>query len=245
MSNNFKRFLLCLAIFLPAPVSAKGAALVDSLLMAASEKYDYENFTDAIPLYEQLLLSGYVREDILYRLAYMYEKKGNYPVAIFYLRTIQWKFGGNRMNEKIGQLVENANRERLSSGEEWTGYRLWVQHHFIFLIWVLGGLALSGGMIFFRKLPGTLHAIAIISSVAAVVLGLMLTEHIFFAPKRAVLIRPTSFYDEPAYGANYRSLPIGQGATVNLIESQDIWSHISMGQFDTWVPTFVIRQIEP
>lgn len=217
--------------------------MTDSLLERASEKFEYENFTDAIPLYEQLIEAGYMQEQIFYRLAYMYEKKGEIPVAIYYLRKIQWEFGGSRIDDKIDQLMGLANRERLSAGETWSDYRLFLHRYYVSLALLLLVLTALGGVVLIRNVHGILRAIGLISALMAILLGVVLLEQAWFAPRRGVVMQPTAFYDEPGFGANYRSLPIGPGATVTIKEAQDVWYRISMGQFETWVPAFIIKEI--
>ncbi|MDX2249080.1 MAG: hypothetical protein SF052_19990 [Bacteroidia bacterium] len=217
--------------------------MADSLLKRASEKFEYENFTEAIEIYEQLMEVGFLQEEMLYRLAFMHEKKENFSTSIYYLRKIQWEFGGKRIEEKIGLLMEKANRERLSPGEVWTSYRLFLHHHYFSLTILLGIVTFLSGTIFIRRLHEILRAMGILSGFAAVLLGLALLEQFFFSPRLAVVMQNTAFYDAPAFGANFRSLPIGQGSTVIIIDTQDVWHHISMDQFDTWVPAFVVREI--
>ncbi|MEZ4777522.1 MAG: hypothetical protein R3D00_30375 [Bacteroidia bacterium] len=217
--------------------------MVDSLLERASEKFEYENFTDAIPLYEQVIETGYVQEQIFYRLAYMYEKKGNFPASIYYLRKIQWEFGGGRIEDKIGQLMGVANRERLSAGETWSSYRLFLHHNYFSLTLFLAVLTMLSSVVVIRRVHGIFHAIGIVSGVIAIVFSIILLEQAWFSPRRAVVMQSTAFYEEPGFGANYRSLPIGPGATVTIKEEQDIWCRISMGQFEAWVPAFIVKEI--
>ena len=50
----------------------------------------------------------------------MHEQEGRFPESIYYLRKLQWEIGGNHLDDKIEQLMDKANRERLSSGESWS-----------------------------------------------------------------------------------------------------------------------------
>ena len=68
-------------------------------------------------------------------------------------------------------------------------------------------------------------------------------EHYWRSKPRAVVMQATHFYEQPAFSANKRSLPIGPGATVIIRESQDIWYRVSMGKFESWVPKFVLREL--
>lgn len=214
---------------------------VDSLIAKASYLFDYENFRESIEAYETALKAGYCEPNMLYRLAYMHEQTGNYPASIFYLRKLEWETGGDNFPEKIEQLMGKAHRERLSSGESWSSYRLFVNHYFSWLAGLLVLLSVLTAALVIPKLNGILTAIGLFSGSVAVIIALMLIGHYWFHPQRAVMIQPTSYYEQPAFGAPYRNLPIGTGATVTLLEKKDIWYHIEMNQFDAWVPEFTLR----
>ena len=215
----------------------------DSLLQLAESQFEYEQYPSAIAIYESLYEKGYFQEQMLYRLAYMHEQLGQFPQSIFYLRKLQWEVGGDHINEKVIQLMDKVSRERLSTGEGWTGYRLFLKRNQRLLIFLTGICILLSTVFLFIKKSSWSNSLATgLATLALLIAGLMIEQQIRIQPK-AVVMQPTLFYELPAYAATPKSLPIGPGATVTIKAEQDIWCHISMGQFESWVPTSVIRKL--
>ena len=243
MSNKINRFFVSFLFFFPllgktAPLPAK-----DSLLNKADQLFQYEDFTPAIDIYEGLVEEGYFQEELLYRLAFMHEQQENYPEAIYYLRKIQWEIGGDNLNDKVNQLMDKGNRERLSAGDSWGTYRLFVNH---WQWWLLGALvifSILSGLLVFMKFGPIPSAIGLVSGGLAVIIGIILIQHLWFNPPKAVIMKSTAFYELPAYSSPFSALPIGVGATVTIIKKEDIWVLVSMGKFEGWVPNFVIKEI--
>lgn len=230
-------------MYLSLPSSILFASPTDSLQSYAKHLFDYERYPEAIQVYEALLGQNYFQADMLYRLAFMHEQLQDYPQSIYYLRKLQWEIGGTHLEAKIEQLMDKGSRGRLSAGEAWSSYAIWIHHHEHWLIslMLLGTILAAGSFL----LPSRLWRITLGLSLSSLVIGLStiwLTQQLDL-DKKAVVMQKSAYYDLPGYAATYRTLPISPGATVSILEEQDIWCHISMGQFQTWVPKFVIKEI--
>ena len=215
----------------------------DSLLQLAESQFEYEQYPAAIAIYEALYEEGYFQEQILYRLAYMHEQLGQFPQSIFFLRKLQWEMGGDHINEKVNQLMDKVSRERLSTGESWTGYRLFLKRHQKLLMLLIGICILLATVFLTLKKYRWTNSLATGFATFSLILTCLMIEQHFRTKPKAVVMRPTLFYELPAYAATPKSLPIGPGATVSIQAEQDIWCRISMGQFESWVPTSVIKKL--
>ena len=193
----------------------------DSLLQLADSQFEYERYPAAIAIYESIYEEGYFQEQMLYRLAYMHEQLGQFPQSIFYLRKLQWEIGGEHINEKVNQLMDKVSRERLSTGESWTGYRLFLKRHQKLLMLLIGICIVLATVFLSTKKYSWTNSLATGFATFSVILAcLMIDQHLHTKPK-AVVMRPTLFYELPAYAATPKSLPIGPGATVSIQAEQD------------------------
>lgn len=242
MSNYFT--LIFSLFLLSFPLSGKTAeiAALDSLLSEANTYFQYDRFEPATKIYEELYEQGYFQEEMLYRLAFMKEQAQDFPSSIYYLRKIQWEIGGPNLEEKIQQLMMNASRERLSPGEAWPSYRLFVQHFYteISIAMAIGiGVSL---LLIFLPYTWTLSVSVICACLGLLLGGILLEQRWTYKPK-AVIMNTSRYYEIPSFAANHHALPIGPGATVKVLEVQDVWAHVQMEQFQAWVPRFVIQEL--
>lgn len=228
---------------LPTFLFSKPISKQDSLFSQAKEFFDYEKYEEATAIYQGLYNEGIYQEDMLYRLAFMYEQRTNYPESIYYLRKIQWELGGNHLEEKIHQLVDRISLERLSAGEGWSKYRLFIKRNFYFLLGSLGCLVFFAAIFILPKWSNLIRTSGAFFAGLAILLGVSLIDHQMLSTPKGVVMRPTAYYELPSYGAPNRALPIPPGATVNILSKNDIWYEISMENFRCWVPQFVIRKI--
>lgn len=243
MSNKIRIFFCICCISVSAHAVNIEPQQIDSLEAQAKYFFDYEQYPDAIQTYLTLLKGGYLQADMLYRIAFMYEQLHQYPESIYYLRKLQWQLGGPHLNAKIEQLMDKGSRERLSAGESWGAYRLWIQHNMTLLISgciAAAVIALLSLLLPFKKWS---LGIGLFAAALTLFIGGVWIEHTYNHPTKAVIMQKSAYYDLPGYAASYRTLPISPGATVSVLQEQDIWCQISMGQFQTWVPKFVINEI--
>ncbi|MEL6672317.1 MAG: hypothetical protein AAFR61_08985 [Bacteroidota bacterium] len=244
MSNYFRIIFLSFTILLTGYLPVQGLTVQDSLIQLADQLFVYEMYEEAIEVYESLYAEGYVQEEMLYRLSFMHEQSDHFPEAIYYLRCLQWEFGGKNINDKIAQLMDRYSKGRLSPGEGWSSARLFVKRFEKPLL--VGGILtiLLAAICLF--LPWKSWRIGLGSALAG--LGLMmcfmLGSGYVLPDRKGVVMLPTYYYDEPTYAAQRRSLPIGPGATVNIEEEQDIWLRVSLEGFESWVPRFVVRELK-
>lgn len=233
---------LLLGLLPPLTISAVS---VDSLLIQGDYYFDYERYTEAIEVYEGAVAEGAAQDRLWYRLAFLYEQTEQPAQAIYFLRKIQYRYGGERIDAKIEQLMGLANPARFSSGERWSDTRQWLNRYQAWLLILglamagLGWLALSLG----KGRIGQQVLAATFLTLALVLTGVQAQYTWFKSYPQGVLIAPTSLYEAPSYAAPGRQFPIGLGATVQILDRQDIWALIQMGQFRAWVPQQVLREI--
>ena len=242
MSNYFT-FIFSLFL-LSFPFTGKSAEIqaLDSLLLEADTYFQYDRFAPATEIYENLYQQGYYQEEMLYRLAFMQEQARNFPASIYYLRKVQWEIGGENLEEKIQQLMISASKERLSAGEGWSNYRLFVQHYYTEISLGLGICLILTLVFIFIPRTWTLR-FAIFFACLGLVFGGVLLEQRWAHDSKAVISNSSRYYESPSFAAKHYALPIGPGATVRILEVQDIWARVRMAQFEAWVPLFAIRQI--
>lgn len=243
MSNKIRIFFWIFSIGLGATPIVAPATPIDSLQSYARHLFDYERYPEAIQVYEDLFQQGYFQPDMLYRLAFMYEQLQEYPQSIYYLRILQWEIGGAHLEAKIEQLMDKGSRERLSAGEAWSPFELWIHHNenILITLLIISTILAAASLL----IPGRIWKMVIGMSLSASVLitaGMWMYQQLEPETK-AVVMQKSAYYDLPGYAATYRTLPISPGATVTILQEQDIWCNISMGQFQTWVPKFVVKEI--
>ena len=243
MSNKIQIFFVTYLFVFPFWVKAVPFTMADSLLNRAEQAYEYEDYPNAIHLYEQLAEQGYFHEKMLYRLAFMHEQAGNYPQSIYYLRKLQWEIGGDHLNDKIDQLMDLGSRSRFSSGEHWSAYRLWINHYQWWLVAAMILLGVIAAGLVIVRLGAIIKAFGLVSAGFSVILGILLIHHVWFYAPKAVIMKSSALYELPAYSSSYQNLPVGKGATVTILDEEDIWCFISMDKFRGWVPRFVLREI--
>lgn len=242
MSNYF---VLIFSLFLISfPQSGKTAEInaLDSLLSEANTYFLYDRFDQATQIYEELYKQGYYQEEMLYRLAFMKEQAEDFPAGIYYLRKIQWEIGGRNLEEKIQQLMMSGSRERLSPGETWPRYRLYIQHFYTEISIAMAVAICLGLLLIFFPSAWTLN-FAIFFTCIGLAMGAMLLEQRWTYKAKAVVMDTSRYYEIPSFAAEHHALPIGPGATVQVLEIHDIWAHVQMDQFQAWVPRFVIHEL--
>ncbi|MEL6255313.1 MAG: hypothetical protein AAFR87_25110 [Bacteroidota bacterium] len=242
MSNYFTFIFSLFLLSFPLTGNTAEIKALDSLLLEADTYFQYDRFEPATEIYENLYQEGYYQEEMLYRLAFMQEQAGNFPASIFYLRKVQWEIGGKNLEEKIQQLMLNASKERLSAGEGWSDYRLFVQHYYTEISLGLG-ICLSLTLLFLFIPRNWTLRFAIFFACLGLIFGGVLLEHSWAHNSKAVISTSSRYYESPSFAAKHYALPIGPGATVKIMEVQDIWARVKMAQFEAWVPLFAIRQI--
>ncbi|MEO0900222.1 MAG: hypothetical protein AAFY71_27670 [Bacteroidota bacterium] len=245
MSNKTKAFFtffLLLTAFIPS-FAYLSSAQVDSLNERANFLFLYDQYQEGISSYETLFSEGYWTEQSLYRLAFMHEQTENFPRSIFYLRKIQWEFGGEQIDNKIVQLLQKSKAERQPLGNTWSATQRIIHHNqgTIALTILVVSILL---ILYVFLIKGRLaQAIGIMATSAMLLVCLLTIANHSFVPAKAVLVESTYFYEAPGYAAKTLSLPLGPGTLVDLVAEQDIWICIRTGRFEAWVPTFMIEKI--
>ncbi len=240
LSNRAGIFFLFLFIF-HSGTSARAAIFEDSSTLAAQaeQAFLYENYAEAVQKYTQLLESGQDHQAVLYRLAYLHEQLGETAAALYYLRRLQWADGRPMIDQKIISLLEQPDRSIPEGDAPANWVWLSVRHRMTWMGTCLGLLALA--LLLLRLRRWRFHTVAALCSASsALVLALfLLIAWQGYAP-RAVLVMPTPFYAEPAYGAEQLSLPLSAGSVVRLGSRRDIWQQIESKGKQAWVPAFAL-----
>lgn len=242
MSNYFVFIFSLFLISFPQNGKTAEINALDSLLSEANTYFQYDRFDQAIQIYEELYKEGYYQEEMLYRLAFMKEQVRDFPSSIYYLRKIQWEIGGHNLEEKIQQLMISASRERLSPGESWPTYRLYLQHFYTKISIAMMIAVGLGLLLIFIPSSWTLN-FAIFFACLGLIMGIMLLEQRWTYKPKAVVMNTSRYYEIPSFAAQHHALPIGPGATVQVLEVQDVWAHVQMNQFQAWVPRFIIQEL--
>lgn len=217
----------------------------DSLLAQGDYYFDYERYPEAIQSYEKVVALGLKQERLWYRLAFLYEQTEQPAQAIYFLRKIQYTFGGERLDAKIEQLMGQANPSRFSSGERWTDFQQWLYRH-------RGGLSLMGLMVavlalvlvYVNQRRKKNNYIGVVLAALALLTSVVQIRQMWISPQtHGVVVSPTSLYEAPSYAATGRQFPIGLGATVEILQRTDIWVEVRMEQFSAWIPAQTLREV--
>lgn len=253
MSNitqgNFSLFLRLLLIGLFWLSGAHLEAEIsdpDGQLTEANQLFEADDFTSAQDLYLELFEEGYYSEEMLYRMAFIYEKLDNYPEAIYFLRKAAKEFGPQETEEKVRALLRSRRVARIFSGGFWDKYfafyRSW--SWLIWMVFALGVIPVIGHWLLGPHYPFKGRKLAFGLGLTFLLLaGSLLTHRIFMVPERAVIVDATSFYRYPSYGAERETDAFGLGETVFIESEEDIWYEISAGNRVFWVPYMAIRKL--
>ncbi len=242
MSNKLPKIFAFCVFCLFLKVYAQPAT--EGLLAEAQAFFEARQYDRAMQAYEKLYATGYFDEQMLYQMAFACEHLETMPQSIYYLRKAQWEYGNSLTDAKVAQLVQEMGATRFAIATEWSAYHAWIHRNYAWLLLltaVLLGLAVVlfiGGRGNSRRLLGGIGA-----ATAAMLLALLLVEHSFIAPRQGVIIRNTSFYEQPAYTANSREIPISPGTLVDIKSRHDIWYHVAVGHYECWVPEFALMQL--
>ncbi len=243
MSIGLRVFFL---LALPFPLFAQSLTQVDadSLFQQAAYHFTYQKYPESLALYQALLADGVMEEDMLYRMAYMHEQLGDYAQAIYFLRLIQYYFGGENLEQKIALNLEEITQERRVRGEVWTETQLFFQRNQLYLMIALGILAL--GTLAFTLLDQTPYIKTLRITLAAMTLtaGVVWLGIDQSSRDRCVIVQATDFYRLPGYGAEVKALPWGPGTTLKLLDQREIWCKVGVDRFEAWIPQMVIRRID-
>jgi len=245
MSNIQKAFLplLFFSLLSTQAIASPQISRADSITKRAEYLFRFEKYKEGISAYETLYQEGYFTEKSLYRLAFMHEQEGNFASSIYYLRKIQWEYGGPNIESKIAQLLRQYRQGQQPLGNMWTSTQRFIYHHQgnISIGILITTLLIA---IFVVAIPHRLaRALGIMASTALLLFCLLVIANHSFVPTKGVLIQETSFYRSPGYASEIINLPLGPGTMVDIKEEQDIWTKIQTTRFEAWVPTFILKKI--
>lgn len=245
-NDNYMKSLIFYMLVAFLPLYSLASNDIQAKIDSADTAFSQGNYLGALNMYEKLLDEGNYSEISLYRMAFLNEQMQNFPAAIFCLKRISQEYGGKHLQEKIVQLMQKNGSASYLTDELWTGYFLF-WHRWSWLIWTIfisSGLALAA--FFFLKMQNQkkyFKIAALVSGPVFAIFSIVLFVHLFFAPRRAVILNPTAYYSAPAYSAEFRLYGFSTGETVNIINKKDIWRQVRAGEKIFWVPEFVLKEL--
>jgi tetratricopeptide (TPR) repeat protein len=242
-------FLLLGALFMGscASVFAQGdGGSAASALESADNAFAAKQYTQAMPLYEEVYAQGKFSELMLYRMAFMHENLRQYPEAIFYLKKAAQEFGDKDTDAKIRQLMQRQGSTRFFTGDTWNVYLTFFRR-WGWTVYAAFGIAIAGlAAHYLLRNPHKpiWRQLTMVGAWALLILsGLVLFHRSYLVPDRAVLMEPTAFYAEPGFSASHHFNAFSLGETLDIEDRSDIWIQVSAGGRQWWVPNWVVREL--
>ena len=249
MSNNWMRvFLIFLGFWAALPFQGKSEAgeSTQNLLEKADKAYAAGKFDKALQHYDAVYAEDQFTEKMLYQMASIHERKGEYGWAVYYLKKVGQEYGNELLEDKIRELMLDAGSSRTFSSSGYvTFYRLFKSWGTLFwILFFLAALLLAADFLLKSEEKPLWRQIGSggLWFLFAALLCLH-TYNLFYTPDRAVLVAPTSFYQDPGYGADHRSNVFGQGETLNIRGQRDIWLEVEAGGESWWVPKWTLKRL--
>lgn len=248
--QNFGRKILgfiALSLLLGTGAAAQQTAVdASSTLLSGDKAFEEGRYTEAMEDYEQVYAQGQYSEAMLYRLAYMHENLRNYPEGIYYLKKAAQEYGDKGTDAKIRQLMQRQGSTRFFTGDNWNQY-LGFFRSWGWAFYLAFGLALAALSAHYllpnKRRPSWRQLSAVAAWTVFLAAGALLFHRNFMAPKRAVLMEETAFYEEPGFASAYRMGAFSLGETVDIEGTSDIWLQVSAGGREWWVPKWVVREL--
>lgn len=239
-------FFMLLLCAMPLGLVAEGDIEVEPVLKKAEAAFQANKYQEALRMYEEVYATGAFTEAMLYRMASAHELRGEYGMAVYYLKKAEQEYGNELLDDKIRELMLNAGSSRTFSGSGYvTFYRFFKGWGGLFwILFGITGLLLAADLLLPRDNPPLWRQIGGGSLwFLFVALFVLHTYNVFFTPDRAVLVEPTSFYEDPGYGADSYGNVFGQGETLNILAEQDIWFQVEAGGEKWWVPKWTLKRL--
>ena len=245
-STFFSFFLIIFFTFNSNAIASEGNPDLASTFESGNKAFEEGKYTQAMSDYEKVYASGKFSENMLYRMAFMYENLRQYPEAIYYLKKAGQEFGDKNSEAKVRQLMQKQGSTRFFSGDGWNGYlsffRTWKWLFYgLFLASILG---IGAHYLLPRKKIPLWRSVGI-GFVWTIFFSLILlfSHRSLLVPQRAVLMQETSFYQAPAFSSATRLNAFSLGETLEITDRNDIWTEVAAGGRVWWVPYWVIREL--
>lgn len=206
--------------------------------------FEQGNHEKALKAYEALYEAGHYSEQSLYRMAFLHEQKQNWTQAIFFLKKIQWRYGGEEIAFRLAYLQDKLEARFPINNHRPPLMETYLLRSLSWLFWLCLGLLLIGGILTLFGKKAWVHGIGLTGlSFALLIACLMVFGH-FAMPDRAVITQETSFYKQAAYASQRLNVPLEPGQSVKIEDRNDIWCKISQGSYRAWVPAFSLRSFD-
>jgi len=208
----------------PADEKAKGDAA-----------YSQNDYATALSAYESAYGGNYVTETMLFRMAFIYEQRGQFAYSIFCLKKAQFMFGSDFLTPKIQQLIERLNGTTRIPPTYPPLFHVWTAMAYP---WALGGmavlLALLVGVSWRRPHLYKRWGAGLAFGLCAIGGVLLVHEHTL--PRKAVVVAATPCYEAPSYALLKEQDPVLPGLTLDIADDQDIWFMTGAGRYSYWIP---------
>lgn len=247
--SYFLRFFFCQAVFNTAffliisLLASTAMASPENEKRLADRAYEQRDTETAIKGYEKAFAQGYQTELMLYRMAFLYEQQEKYAQSIFFLKKIQFLYGGEWLMPKIQQLIELQNGFSRIPPSYPPALRVWLnEHQYIAIVAIVSLLALTAFFAFFRNLHW--QRLWLTASALVAVSGcVMVLLYEYQRPNRVVLVQKTPCYQEPSYVLIKPQDSPSPGITLDITAEQDIWFRIGNGRYAYWIPKKIARNL--
>ena len=248
MSNKLKKylrliFLLCSSFAISVSLVAENQSNIGQL-EKADKLFDSEKYVQSLEIYEGLYDENVYTERSLYRMAFMHENLKNYPEAIYYLRKVDREFGGELLEAKIQEL-----RQRQGSSTFYTKDPVKsILRRYSWIVYLVGGICALWFAVFAltRKKKRMRWQIGVNWAMIIIFIPvfIIMLVSLFNSTNEAVIIRETSYYNEPGFASENKKEVYSPGEIVEIKERHDIWVKISTGsRKQYWVPGFCVREL--
>lgn len=209
---------------------------------AADQAYGRNAWPEAISGYERTLHGGYLNGQMLYRMAFCYEKTGNLPMSVFCLRKAQQLYGEPLTSLKVQQLIEQMHGITRIPPPQPPVFRIGLRRAYPFLLGAMVLLLLAMGWVLRKRFR---HFPILMSGGAVVVcaIGGLLLWYDLGKPHQAVVVQATPCYESPSYVLLKKQDPPLTGAVIEIESSQDIWLSTGKGRFQYWIPQKSVREL--
>jgi hypothetical protein len=237
-----KKLLLCSWLLFISTLAVQATPSPAQEKAAGDGAYQQNGYSQALIHYEKAYRSGYYTEQMLYRLAFLYEQQHNYTQSVFYLKKAQQAFGNELLTAKIQQLIEAQNGITRIPPTYPVKMRVWIGLFYPYLVGLM--LLCVCAAIFLALRPMRYH-VGGVSALAAITLlvGGLLLRHELSAPHQAVVISRTSAYEMPSYAIPLKTTAPAPGATLTITGAQDIWYSVGKGRYLYWIPKKNVRDL--
>lgn len=234
------RFIFFCFFLLFLDFSLKGQ--VDIWEKEANLLFDKHLYSEAKKHYDTLYKRNFFSEKMLYRLAYIAEREGNYPEVVYYLRKVQQKYGGEQLNERIAIALENTGSGGIVFGNNNSFYDA-VMRNTTILLGIILFLTLFSLYLVFRIRNKSARFIGVSILILCILPEVVLVQAHFLQKPQAIIMRESAFYESSSFAAVAQPTVYAPGTSCQIVDKQDIWYKIEVNQKSYWLPSFVLRML--